>query len=295
MSEEDYRRHMTQVSGPMTKGLMVKYGIVQWKMLHNTTETRNLMRQLFDDHMINLAEFDCFSQVTFKSIDDYKRMRQDPWYRKQIAGDHVNFADTQRSMMTIGWVTDFIEHGKLVEDVAADNLSEATTTTKLQAAAVIVGSFLSGFMVSLSIIAIPVLVETKTDANQLFHQWTRVYHYGNQLIPGIAIGTFLLYTFACFQRRTAERPKSWRLLALAGLVTVSIIPFTLLIMKPTNDKLFHLESVTRTAKPAEHAGVKAIELKEAEELVVWWASMHAVRSTFPLIGAIIGIVATLWH
>lgn len=104
------------------------------------------MRQLFDDHMINLAEFDCFSQVTFKSIDDYKRMRQDPWYRKQIAGDHVNFADTQRSMMTIGWVTDFIEHGKLVEDVAADNLSEATTTTKLQAAAVIVGSFLSGIL-----------------------------------------------------------------------------------------------------------------------------------------------------
>lgn len=37
MSEEDYRRHMTQVSGPMTKGLMVKYGIVQWKMVRNPT------------------------------------------------------------------------------------------------------------------------------------------------------------------------------------------------------------------------------------------------------------------
>jgi hypothetical protein len=33
MSEEDYRRHMTQVSGPMTKGLMVKYGIVRWTMV----------------------------------------------------------------------------------------------------------------------------------------------------------------------------------------------------------------------------------------------------------------------
>lgn len=102
------------------------------------------MRQLFDEHMINLAEFDCFSQVTFKSIDDYKRMREDPRYRKQIAGDHVNFADTQRSMMTIGWVTDFIEHGKLVEDSATANLSEETMTTKLQSAAIILGSFLSG-------------------------------------------------------------------------------------------------------------------------------------------------------
>ena len=30
MSEEDYRHHMTQVSAPMTKDLMVKYGIVRW-------------------------------------------------------------------------------------------------------------------------------------------------------------------------------------------------------------------------------------------------------------------------
>lgn len=30
MREEDYRHHMTQVSAPMTKDLMVKYGIVRW-------------------------------------------------------------------------------------------------------------------------------------------------------------------------------------------------------------------------------------------------------------------------
>jgi hypothetical protein len=30
MSEEDYRRHMTQVSAPLTKDLMVKYGVKRW-------------------------------------------------------------------------------------------------------------------------------------------------------------------------------------------------------------------------------------------------------------------------
>ena len=30
MSEEDYRHHMTQVSAPMTKDLMVKYGVKRW-------------------------------------------------------------------------------------------------------------------------------------------------------------------------------------------------------------------------------------------------------------------------
>jgi hypothetical protein len=33
MSEEDYRNHMTQVSAPMTKDLMVKYGVKRWTMV----------------------------------------------------------------------------------------------------------------------------------------------------------------------------------------------------------------------------------------------------------------------
>lgn len=33
MSEDDYRHHMTQVSAPMTKDLMVKYGVKRWTMV----------------------------------------------------------------------------------------------------------------------------------------------------------------------------------------------------------------------------------------------------------------------
>lgn len=33
MSEEDYRYHMTRVSAPMTKDLMVKYGMKRWTMV----------------------------------------------------------------------------------------------------------------------------------------------------------------------------------------------------------------------------------------------------------------------
>ncbi len=34
MSEDDYRNHMINISAPMTKGLMVKYGIKRWTQVN---------------------------------------------------------------------------------------------------------------------------------------------------------------------------------------------------------------------------------------------------------------------
>lgn len=73
------------------------------------------MGRLFDHQMANLAEFDCFSQVVFKSVDDYKQMKEDAWYKQHLVGDHEKFADTKKSMMTIGWITEFIRDGVTVD------------------------------------------------------------------------------------------------------------------------------------------------------------------------------------
>ncbi|OBT39188.1 hypothetical protein VE00_10913 [Pseudogymnoascus sp. WSF 3629] len=115
MSEEAYRNHMVNTAAPMTKDLMIKYGIKRWTQIHNQSATRALMAQLFDQQMANIADFDCFSQVFFKNIDDYKRMKQDPWYKENLVGDHERFADTRRSMMTIGWVEEFVRDGEAVD------------------------------------------------------------------------------------------------------------------------------------------------------------------------------------
>lgn len=43
MSEEDYRHHMTRISAPMTKDLMVKYGVKRWTMVRiNLSPLRSL-------------------------------------------------------------------------------------------------------------------------------------------------------------------------------------------------------------------------------------------------------------
>jgi len=98
MSEEAYRHHMVNISAPLTKDLMVKYGVKRWTQIHNPLETRSLMTHLFDRQMANVADFDCFSLVVFENLEDYKRMKMDPWYKEHLIGDHERFADTKRSM-----------------------------------------------------------------------------------------------------------------------------------------------------------------------------------------------------
>ncbi|KAM3415772.1 hypothetical protein BST61_g9283 [Cercospora zeina] len=118
LSEEEYQNHMVNVSAPMTKELMVKYGIKRWTQIHQDSSTRELMSQLSDSQMRNVAPYDCFSQVVFESVEDYKRMKNDPYYREHLFQDHEKFADTEKSLMTIGWIEQFVNDGKVVDGIA---------------------------------------------------------------------------------------------------------------------------------------------------------------------------------
>lgn len=47
------------------------------------------------------ADYDCIVQATFKDIQDFVKMKADPFFREKVAPDHENFADTVRSKYVI--------------------------------------------------------------------------------------------------------------------------------------------------------------------------------------------------
>lgn len=137
-------------------------------------------------------------------------------------------------------------------------------------------------MMGLSLMAVPVLLETTTEPSQLFHQWVRMYHYGHQVLPTMAVATCLLYGYTAIRKRAAGR--RWSVFAVAGMTTVIMLPFTWIVMAPTNNTLFRLE-VESKAAPVANWG-------QAQELVTKWSWLHFVRSLFPLAGAILGLTGT---
>jgi hypothetical protein len=136
-------------------------------------------------------------------------------------------------------------------------------------------------MLCLSAIAVPVFLDTDTDSGHLVRQWARTYHYGHIILPAVCIATCGLYAYIGLNKRAAGR-KDWRTWAAAGVATIAMVPFTWVIMTPTNNTLFRLEaaSVLASEPPADLGAVR--------ELVVRWSRLHATRSLFPLVGAVVG-------
>lgn len=136
----------------------------------------------------------------------------------------------------------------------------------------------------MSLIAVPVYLDTNEDPSQLLHQWARTYHYGHQALPTLSVGICLLDLYAAAKRRGANRP--WVVFALAGLLTVVMVPFTWLIMVPTNNELFRLEALAKFAGTQDRS--HGLSPSGVRELIIWWAQLHFARSLFPMAGAILG-------
>lgn len=130
----------------------------------------------------------------------------------------------------------------------------------------------------LSVITIPVLLQTNTSSAGFLHQWLRVFEYGHAAMPPAAVSVTGLYAFTALRKRSVGSGQ-WRVYAAAALSTIGIVPFTLLIMMPTNDILFEWQ-----------ASPEAVALGSVQHVAKKWAFMHFIRSLFPLLGAVVGLL-----
>lgn len=130
---------------------------------------------------------------------------------------------------------------------------------------------------SISAVTVPAVLDTNTTPSHLLHQWARIYYYGHIIMPALGVSVTSLYAFIALRKR-ASNHKDWLTYGMAGTTTISIVPFTWLVMAPTNNTLFRLLETSEA------------DLDTMQELIVKWAYLHVIRSIFPLIGSLLGLV-----
>lgn len=147
-----------------------------------------------------------------------------------------------------------------------------------------------GTIASISLISVQAISRsTKEDRLSAAHAvklWKNNFEAGIALAPPIAVATASSLGFCAWSAPkllTFGVPND-RLFAAAALLTVSIVPFTIIFMGSTNDKLLRL---------AKKEDLTTSETQESEALLKRWAFLNAVRSSLPLAGALVTGVAVL--
>jgi len=101
-------------------------------------------------------------------------------------------------------------------------------------------------------------------------------------MPPLTIFTSFLYgNMSWMRHRVGIGAAPWRPFAVAAVLTLAIIPFTLTVMAPTYNTLFRNKTATKMSRD------------EAVVAVQPWTRLHTVRTLLPVTGAVLGFMGVL--
>ena len=151
---------------------------------------------------------------------------------------------------------------------------------------------LAGSIFGISLLSVPGLLIAPTPV--LVRQWQITFDRGKLINPAIALVSIMSYSYLSYGLYgTLNHPKA-EMYGLSALMTFGIWPYTIFGMMPTNRKLFEKHDEMKGLD----AGEKATEVglakgESTKELVDWWGMLNLGRGMFPLVGAVLGLWATL--
>ncbi|OJD37187.1 60s ribosomal protein l44 [Diplodia corticola] len=128
----------------------------------------------------------------------------------------------------------------------------------------------------ISLSLIPTINKSPVDLR--VKQWKYQYELGMTSGPALALASGVSFCYLMTQHGKhfgllSER--SFNLNALAAVAVPGIVPFTLLFIKPVNDKLMgHAESL----EEGKQSGEAALTEQDVESLIARWNKLHAVRA-----------------
>ncbi|PSR94190.1 hypothetical protein BD289DRAFT_363871 [Coniella lustricola] len=157
-------------------------------------------------------------------------------------------------------------------------MSGLPSATIIAATVGILGSaWNSGGQAMLSILAVPGLLSTTSPVHpqSIAQQWAGIYNRGKVLGPQTAVLSLLGYTYLAYQNKSQGRP--WHVFVGAAVISIAIVPFTIVVMNPTNQALL------QAAEGANNLGSEAVS-----QLLLKWKDLNLMRSFFPLAGAALG-------
>lgn len=136
----------------------------------------------------------------------------------------------------------------------------------------------------MSYYAVPSIVRTISPANKA-SQLVNLYHLGHKTLPLTYIAGGLAHFWLSWHGRGN---RALRFEAIAGAITLAIVPFSIIVIEPTDRKILSIKGRDDESVIEEVGGATNLDA-----LACRWRNLNAIRSTMPVIGAVISFY-TMW-
>lgn len=154
---------------------------------------------------------------------------------------------------------------------------------------------LIGNIAALSMNAAPAMLRARREdhlpVTNMVKLWRNLYESGKSQNPPIAALTASAFFYLAWTTRSSsplfrQVPRnSTALYGTAAILTLSIVPYTIVTMSSTNNAL--LAKTKLDSEPPAQASA------EIEDIVNDWVTLNGLRSLLPLVGGLLGMFAAL--
>lgn len=155
-----------------------------------------------------------------------------------------------------------------------------------QTVGITTSSLLAGASLTMSFMMVPRLLESPTPL--LLKQWNGMFQAGKVSAPPVAaVSAASFFYLASKLPASADKTKFYSYIA-AGVLAVGIIPYTVVFMLPTNQKLLEKVEETKMLSLKDELVEAGLGEETAHKLVDKWGMLNLGRSVLMTIAAVLG-------
>jgi hypothetical protein len=151
----------------------------------------------------------------------------------------------------------------------------------------------AGLSFSASAWVVPRILESPSPL--LLRQWKHAFEAGKATMPPLSAVCTLCFGYLAYKARNLPDALSykWKMYVVSGLLTIGIVPWTIVVMAPTNKKL--LDKAEETSSLAIDDKIVEVGLggESAHQLVDKWATLNLGRSIMLAVAAVLATWTTL--
>jgi len=160
----------------------------------------------------------------------------------------------------------------------------------------------AGATLGISAFTVPRLLESPTPL--MIRQWANTFTIGKAVAPPLAILSSLSYFYLSYAHSSYSSSSASAInlalqgnkalaYAVVGGLSVGIVPYTLLLMTPTNNKLLKKADEMRGLEKEDTVVEIGLAGENAHQLVDWWGVLNFGRGVMLSVAGVMGVWTAL--